>query len=72
MSAFRQIGPPSVSTVIVPVWASSWELDCCQPEAEVGRHWSVPLAFAAIDQVGGPGDHRSDLTAALPESERRR
>ena len=29
----------------VPIWSASWELDCCQPEAEEGGRWSVPIHF---------------------------
>lgn len=31
--------------MIVPVWVAAWELDCCQPDAEVGSAWSVSLSF---------------------------
>jgi hypothetical protein len=33
--------------VIIPVWAASWELSCCQPEAKVGEEWAVPIDFVA-------------------------
>lgn len=57
--------------MIVPIWAASWELDCCQPEAEVAAAWSVPLAFAAIGRLGGPQDPWRELTAALPTERQR-
>jgi hypothetical protein len=31
--------------MILPIWVASWELGCCQPEAEVGQSWAVPLRF---------------------------
>lgn len=31
--------------MIVPVWAATWEIDCCQPEAEAGKEWRVPVVF---------------------------
>ncbi len=31
--------------MIIPVWAASWELSCCQPEATVGGTWEVPVEF---------------------------
>lgn len=31
--------------MLIPVFAASWEIECCQPEAEVGRPWDVPVSF---------------------------
>jgi hypothetical protein len=31
--------------MLVPVWSADWELECCQPEAEVGHEWVVPIAL---------------------------
>jgi hypothetical protein len=31
--------------VLLPIWSEGWEIDCCQPEAEAGGTWSVPIAF---------------------------
>jgi hypothetical protein len=31
--------------VIVPIWISSWEIECCQPEASVGHEWVGPALW---------------------------
>ncbi|HYO61393.1 MAG TPA: hypothetical protein VEU29_05795 [Actinomycetota bacterium] len=31
--------------MLVPIWAATWELECCQLEAEAGKEWKVPVAF---------------------------
>lgn len=33
--------------MLVPVFAASWEIECCQPEAEIGEQWDVPVSFRA-------------------------
>lgn len=31
--------------MLIPIWAATWEIECCQPEAEVGKEWKVPVIF---------------------------
>src|SRR5215831_4374175 len=50
--------------MIVPVWAASWELSCCQPEAEVGTRWVVPISFNPKTDPWWVSDHGASATVA--------
>jgi hypothetical protein len=51
--------------VLVPVFVSAWEMDCCQPDATVGEEWTGNLFFYPpkpwwLDE-GGQGDADPEL-----------
>jgi len=49
--------------VIVPIWIASWELGCCQPQAEVGKPWIVPVSFDPTTDPWWVVDHGAAATA---------
>ena len=54
--------------MILPVEVDGGDLDCCQPEAEVGQRWSVPVLF--VPEADGDGRFETPLTPSQEEQER--
>lgn len=52
--------------VRVPVWSEAWEIDWCQPDAEVGKSWSVPLSFVP----GVEPRWVTEFAASVPKAQR--
>ena len=36
--------------MVTPIWSATWEIECCQPEAEVGYEWAVPIVFTPASE----------------------
>lgn len=46
--------------IVLPLWAATWELECCYPEASVGERWEAPVTLRPETDPWWVSDHATE------------